>query len=68
MTDIAFRVRQAREKLGWSCAETDRRAGLSIGHTARIEAGKGGVTSETLKRLSHALRIAMSKLLEDRSR
>ncbi len=64
MTDLAGKVRKARERLGWSCAETDRQAELSVGHTARIEAGKVGISTGTLAKLAAALGVSAEWLLK----
>ncbi len=64
MSALAARVRLAREKLGWSCAEVDRRAELSVGHTARIEAGGTNVTQVTLAKLSKALGVSVGWLVK----
>jgi transcriptional regulator with XRE-family HTH domain len=64
MKDLASRVKAAREKLGWSCAEVDRKAELSVGHTARIEAGGTNVTYETLTKLAKALGVTVGWLVK----
>lgn len=64
MTDLAAKVRGAREKRGWSCAETDRQADLSVGMTARIEAGHNSVTTATLRKLSVALGVTVAWLVK----
>ncbi len=64
MKALASRVRNAREKLGWSCAEVDRQAELSIGHTARIEAGGCNVTQATLAKVAKALGVSVGWLLK----
>ena len=54
----------ARERLGWSCAAVDRRAGLSVGHTARIEAGGTNVTQATLAKVARALGVSVGWLVK----
>ncbi len=54
----------AREKHGWSCAEVDRKAGLSVGHTARIEAGGTNVTQTTLAKVAKALGVSVGWLVK----
>ncbi len=61
--NVAHRLKEIRERIGWSCSEVDRRAGLSIGHTARIESGRTRISGETLQRLSVALKVSMAWLL-----
>lgn len=64
MTDLGGKVRKSRKRLGWSCAETDRQAGLSAGHTARIEAGRKGPSGHTIAKLAAALKVSVEWLLK----
>lgn len=64
MSDLAKKVREMRQRRAMSCAELDRAAGLSIGHTARIERGVKGVTSTTLDKLAAALGVSSGWLLK----
>lgn len=61
---LGDRVRQAREALGISCNELDRRAGLGVSVTSKIETGtRTSITAETAARLAMALGITSDALL-----
>jgi transcriptional regulator with XRE-family HTH domain len=60
------RIRDARLSHGWSCAELDRQAELSVGHTARIESGvRHRVSAGTLMSIAEALDVTVEWLMGD---
>lgn len=65
MKTIAERVRWARERRGYSCAGLDEIAGLSCGHSAKIERGDGveAPSSSTVAKLARALEITPQWLM-----
>lgn len=65
MKTIAERVRWAREKRGYSCVGLDEIAGLSRGHSAKIERGDGveAPSATTVARLARALDITPQWLM-----
>ncbi len=65
MKSLPERVRWAREKRGYSCAELDEIADLSCGHSAKIEAGtRGAPSSLTVSKLAHALGVGSGWLID----
>jgi transcriptional regulator with XRE-family HTH domain len=58
MTPLRLRIRELREKAGWSQAELARRARVGQATVSRIEAGATkGVDLQTLERLARALKV-----------
>ena len=58
---LAARVRKAREALGWSQRELDRRCKLSLGFTRKLETGTRPRV-DNLIRIAKALGIALELL------
>jgi ribosome-binding protein aMBF1 (putative translation factor) len=64
MKTFAERLRSARDKKGYSCAELDEVADLTLGHTASIEAGRIESPSiSTASKLAIALGIDLTWLV-----
>ena len=64
---IALRVRELREKRGWSQSELSRRSGVAQATISRIEAREtGGVDFEVLELLADALDVHPSALIVTR--
>lgn len=58
MKTVAERVRWARGRRGYSCAGLDRIAGLSCGHSAKVERGdRDEPSAMTVAKLARALEI-----------
>ncbi len=65
MTKLSVKIRVARMKLKISCAEVDRRAGLSVGMTAKLEAGVDvDPRVSTVAKLALALGVSVRSLLQ----
>jgi transcriptional regulator with XRE-family HTH domain len=62
---VARSVRAHREARGWSLATLAGRAGLSKTIIARIEAGAGNPSLETLLRLADALGVTLGTLIAE---
>ena len=69
MTDIyltlAGRLRQARQKLGWTQEELAEKAELHPSYIGQIERGEKKVSLATVDRLSRALSLKPGVLLDD---
>jgi transcriptional regulator with XRE-family HTH domain len=59
MEKIGERIRQLCAERGISHNEADRRAGLSVGHTSQIIAGKKKPCGRTLVKLSKVLGVGI---------
>jgi transcriptional regulator with XRE-family HTH domain len=62
-SDIAKRLRLARESVGISARECDRRAGLTEGHTSLVETGTRGIEAPTAAKLAVALGVSLDWLV-----
>lgn len=64
MKTVAERLRWAREKRGYSCAELDEISDLSCGHVAKIEREASGDPSmSTVTKIATALGVAPQWLM-----
>ena len=63
MTPVRLRLRELRERQGWSQAELARRAGLHNSVVNRAERGESSLTLATLAKLARALRVPPRELL-----
>ncbi len=61
--DIASRLRTARDNIGISARELDRRAGLTQGHTSLIETGERSIEAGTAAKLATALGVSLDWLV-----
>jgi transcriptional regulator with XRE-family HTH domain len=62
-TPISARVRQLRERQGWSLTELSERAGISRSYLAQIESGESMPTQSKIIQLANALGARPSELL-----
>jgi len=61
------RVRQARERRGWSQRELARQSGVDIGWVNRVESGeRHGISLERAWQLAEALELTLNDLMVDR--
>jgi DNA-binding XRE family transcriptional regulator len=60
---VAMRVREERERLGWSSAELARRADMAAPNLHRVESGKHVPAMQTVARLATALGVPFERLL-----
>lgn len=58
---IGEAIAKVRTRRNLSRSELDRRAGLSVGHVARIELG-AGATFATIERIAAALGVTIGEL------
>lgn len=63
---IALRIREFRERKGWSQAELARRAGLHNSVVNRAERGQTDITMATLEKLAKALSVDPRSLIASR--
>ena len=61
---LAERLKQQRDRRGWSLAELGERAGVSAGMISKIERGAASPTASVLGRLSAAFGLTLSTLLD----
>jgi transcriptional regulator with XRE-family HTH domain len=61
---VAMRIRQLRDKHGWSQEELARRAGVSRTFLARLETARQDPTLSTLEKLARAFRVKVSALVD----
>jgi transcriptional regulator with XRE-family HTH domain len=61
---LAARLKQERDRRGWSLAELAARAGVSTGMISKVERGVASPTATVLGRLSGAFGLTLSTLLE----
>jgi transcriptional regulator with XRE-family HTH domain len=62
---VAERIQHLRKRRGWTQAQLADRAGLSRGYLARLETARQDPTLTTLEALAKALRVKVSRLLDD---
>jgi transcriptional regulator with XRE-family HTH domain len=62
---VAERIRHLRKRRGWTQAQLADTAGLSRGYLARLETARQDPTLTTLEALAKALRVKVSRLLDD---
>jgi len=60
---IGKRIRDVRQKAGWTQAEAARRAGMSQAQWARYEADGRSPTVGTLARIARAVNVSIGELL-----
>jgi len=60
-----LRLKELRERKGWSQAELARRAGLNDSVVNRVERGKSNVTLVTLEKIATALRVNVRSLFAE---
>jgi len=63
MSPLTLRIRELREKQGWSQAELGRRAGVAASVVNRIER-RGTIALATLEKLARALGVPPRSLLK----
>jgi transcriptional regulator with XRE-family HTH domain len=63
MTPVTLRIRELRERKGWSQAELARRAGVHNSVVNRAERGLTDITMATLEKLATALGVSPRRLL-----
>jgi transcriptional regulator with XRE-family HTH domain len=68
MSPIALRVRELRERKGWSQAELGRRAGVHHSIVNRAERGVTDLSLSTLDKLATALGVSPRSLIATRKR
>ena len=62
--DFAERLKEARQRAGWSQTELSRRSGVHAMAISRLERrDKKDVTGATLRKLAHALGVSADQLL-----
>lgn len=64
---LGLAVRGHRQKLGWSQEEFGERAGLHPSYIGQIERGTKKISLATLQKLSAALRVKISDLLQEKT-
>ena len=62
---LGARIRQFRQKKGWSQEEFADICGIHRSHMGEIERGEKDMTISTLLKVSRGLNIALSVLLQD---
>jgi transcriptional regulator with XRE-family HTH domain len=62
---VAERIQHLRKRRGWTQAQLAKEAGLSRGYLARLETARQDPTLTTLEALAKALRVKVSRLLDD---
>jgi transcriptional regulator with XRE-family HTH domain len=60
---MGTRVRQLRQKHGWSQAELAKRTQLTRVYITRLEAGRYDPTLSTLRALAKAFEVTLAELL-----
>jgi len=63
VSPIVLRIKELRERRGWSQAELARRAGLNNSVVHRAEHGQTAMTLVTLEKLAKALGVKPRRLL-----
>jgi transcriptional regulator with XRE-family HTH domain len=58
------RIREWRDKRGWSQRDLAEASGVSREYIARIELGQHDPTLSTLEKLAKALRVKVARLIE----
>ena len=61
---VAVRIRQLREKRGWTKRDLAREAKISYGYLWRLEAARQDPTLTVLEKLAQALKVPVGKLLK----
>lgn len=68
MSDIkvrfGIRLRQLRQRKGWSQDQLARKAGLNSSYIGRIERAERNITLEVVEKLAEALDIPVKSLFE----
>lgn len=64
LIDFGNRVRKERTKLDWSQEELAERAGVHRTYIGMIERAEKNITLENIEKISKALNLNVSKLLE----
>lgn len=65
MPNVGSRLRNFREREGWSLRELSERCGLSINAISRIERGENSPTITSLSRLASALSVPITDFFVD---
>jgi transcriptional regulator with XRE-family HTH domain len=60
------RIKQVRERRGWTQAELAKRAGISRGYVARVEINLQDPRLSMMVRIAKALHVSMAELFEGR--
>jgi transcriptional regulator with XRE-family HTH domain len=63
MSPIRLRVREERQRRGWSQAELGRRAGVAASVINRAERGETSISLGNLEKIARALRVRPAALL-----
>jgi len=66
LAELGARVRQGRERAGWSVSELARQAGVSRRYVTETEAGRANLSILKLARFARALRLELSALCDIR--
>lgn len=61
---FGLRIRELRDKKGWSLEDTEEYGYPSWQHLQTIESGKKNITFTTAKNLSRLFKISLSELFE----
>jgi XRE family transcriptional regulator, regulator of sulfur utilization len=61
---LAIRLRELRERRGWSQEQLAARAGISRGYLARLETARQDPRLSTLEKLARALKVKAATLLK----
>ena len=62
VTPLTLRIRELRERRGWSQAELGRRAGVAASVVNRIER-RGTIALSTLEKIAAALKVSARSLI-----
>jgi len=61
---LAMRVKELRERRGWTQERLAAKAGISRGFLARLETARHDPKLSTLEKIAKALRVDVAKLLK----
>ena len=61
---LAMRVKEERERRGWTQEQLAEKAGISRGFLARLETARHDPKLSTLEKIAKALKIDIAKLLK----
>jgi transcriptional regulator with XRE-family HTH domain len=67
MPDFAQRIRERREKLGWSQTKLSVMSGMSQATISRLESGEIAGSIDTLQRLAGAMGMQLSDIVSERT-
>jgi len=61
---LAMRVKEERERRGWTQEQLAEKAGISRGFLARLETARHDPKLSTLEKIAKALKVDIAKLLK----